>query len=182
MAQDEQGANGSKDSNGEPRMRNGEPRMRADAPSPATGVPPLLGRGGLPPAPPEAGYAMRSRLIHGEAFSPHWDYSHHVVPPISSSATYRLSSAQRGAEGFCQFGCDCHPAQDILIYDRLMEPTSAMLEDRLAEAERGSSGLAVCAVSFATGMAAISAALGSLLQSGEHIVAHRCLYAARRAC
>ena len=116
-------------------------------------------------------YHMHSRLIHGDAVSPHWDYSHHVVPPISSSATYRLDSAGRGAQGFMQFGTQTEREHEILIYDRLHEPTSEMLEDRLCEAEGGE-----CAVSFATGMAAISAALGVIARSGDHVIAHQCLY------
>jgi len=145
------------------RGKDGDPHMNA------------AGAGPQPPR-PEAAYSMRSRFIHGEMVSPHWDYSHHVVPPISSSATYRLSSSERGAQGFCQFGAPCEDQPEILIYDRLQEPTSAMLEDRLAEAERGNSGREVCAVSFSTGMAAISAALGILSGMGTHVVAHRCLY------
>ncbi|MCB1220744.1 MAG: aminotransferase class I/II-fold pyridoxal phosphate-dependent enzyme [Planctomycetales bacterium] len=119
----------------------------------------------------EQGYAQRSRFIHGEMVSPHWDYSHHVVPPMSASATYRLDSGQRGAQGFCQFGTTEAVEQEILIYDRLQEPTSSMLEDRLAEAERAAVG-----ISFATGMAAISAAITSLVTTGQHVIAHKCLY------
>lgn len=116
-------------------------------------------------------YSSRSRFVHGRMHSPHWDYNHHVVPPISSSATYRLDSSSRGAQGFMQFGSLEIPEQEILIYDRLHEPTSAMLEDRLAEAEGGEIG-----VSFSTGMAAISAALGAIVKGGDHVIAHRCLY------
>ncbi len=35
-------------------------------------------------------YRMRTRLIHGSLDNTRWDYDHHVVPPISSSTTYRL--------------------------------------------------------------------------------------------
>ena len=49
-------------------------------------------------------YRMRTHLIHGNYESRHWDYDHHVIPPISSSATYRLSSSHRGAQGFLDFG------------------------------------------------------------------------------
>lgn len=116
-------------------------------------------------------YHSRSRFVHGEMHSPHWDYSHHVVPPISASATYRLDSSSRGAKGFGQFADGEVPDQEILIYNRLQEPTSAMLEVRLAEAERAEIG-----VSYATGMAAISAVLGSVLSQGQHLISHKCLY------
>jgi cystathionine beta-lyase/cystathionine gamma-synthase len=119
----------------------------------------------------KADYSIRSQFIHGDYFSRHWNYNHHVVPPISASATYRLASLRRGAEGFESFGAEVDPTEEILIYDRLQEPTSGMLEDRLADAES-----AQTAVTFATGMAAISAALGSLVAGGDHVVAHHCLY------
>ncbi|MFO0974222.1 MAG: PLP-dependent transferase [Phycisphaerae bacterium] len=118
--------------------------------------------------------AIRTRMIHGASRTRRWDYNHHVVPPISSSVTFRLDSAQRGARGFVDFGHlapDGEPAGPIYIYDRLDEPTRGMLEENLAVAERGE-----CAVCFATGMAAISAALGVLAQGGREIVAHQTLY------
>jgi cystathionine beta-lyase/cystathionine gamma-synthase len=120
---------------------------------------------------PEKKYSSRSRFVHGKAHSPHWDYSHHVVPPISASATYRLDSVSRGALGFVQFGAEEIPERDIFIYDRLHEPTSAMLEDRLAEAEGGDIG-----VSFSTGMAAISASIMAIAKAGDHVIAHQLLY------
>lgn len=120
---------------------------------------------------PEMKYSSRSRFVHGKMHSPHWDYSHHVVPPISSSATYRLDSVSRGALGFGQFALEESSDPAIFIYDRLHEPTSAMLEERLAEAEGGEIG-----VSFATGMAAISAAIMSIARAGDHVVAHGCVY------
>lgn len=46
---------------------------------------------------------MRTHLIHGNYESKKWDYDHHVVPPVSASTTYRLSSAHRGAQGFVEF-------------------------------------------------------------------------------
>jgi methionine-gamma-lyase len=119
-------------------------------------------------------YKIRTRLIHGTSKSPKWDYSHHVVPPISSSATFRLSSTHRGAQGFFEFACDKVDTTrhiPIYIYDRLDEPTRGMLEDNLAQAEQGD-----VAVTFATGMAAISAAICSLTRTGEHVIAHDTLY------
>ncbi|MDZ7361667.1 MAG: PLP-dependent aspartate aminotransferase family protein [candidate division KSB1 bacterium] len=122
----------------------------------------------------KADYRMRTHLIHGNYESKKWDYNHHVVPPISSSATYRLSSAQRGAQGFFEFASestDFVKHVPIYIYDRLDEPTRGMLEENLAYAEGGE----MC-VTFATGMAAISATLGMLCENGHEIVAHQVLY------
>jgi cystathionine beta-lyase/cystathionine gamma-synthase len=119
-------------------------------------------------------YRARTRLIHGVSDSSRWDYDHHVVPPMSSSTTFRLNSVYRGARGFAAFAneaAEISKQEPIYIYDRLDEPTRGMLEESLAHAEGGET-----AVSFATGMAAISAALGVTVQSGEEIVAHRVLY------
>src|SRR5688572_19328609 len=103
-------------------------------------------------------HSKRSFLVHGKFMSAKWDFEHHVVPPVSSSSAYRLESAERGEAGFCGFSDPAerkHRRSEIFIYDRLDEPTRAMLEERLAFVEEGRS--AVC---FATGMAAIAAALG----------------------
>ena len=111
----------------------------------------------------ERRYHPFTRLIHGRMHSAHWQYDDHIVPPISSSAAYRLESAQRGAEGFVEFAnpefnVDQHAP--IYIYDRLDEPARGMLEENLAQAEGGDK----CAC-FATGMAAISGALGIVTDS-----------------
>ncbi len=144
-------------------------------------APPKNGKNGHKHSAPEkapdkttSGYRIRTRLIHGASKSPKWDFSHHVVPPISSSATFRLSSAHRGAKGFFEFACDS--VQDkrhvpIYIYDRLDEPTRGMLEDNLAQAEEGE--MAVC---FASGMAAVTAAINVLVRRGDEVLAHNLLY------
>jgi len=115
---------------------------------------------------------MSTFLIHGKAQTARWDFSHHTVPPLSSSVTYRLDSAERGGRGFLQFGRGREEeAEPVYIYDRLDEPTRSILEDDLAKAEGGE----VCC-SFSTGMAAIAAALGILLKPGDHIIAFGTLY------
>jgi len=120
---------------------------------------------------PKHTYGLPSLLIHGRSRDKHWDYRHHVVPPLSASTAYRLDSAARGAQGFAEFGGENKPETPIYIYDRLAEPTRDMLEEALAQAERGE-----IAVTFATGMAAIAAALGICAQAGHHIVTHHVLY------
>lgn len=119
----------------------------------------------------EARYRIRSRLIHGLSHSRRWDYDHHVVPPMTVSATFRLDSAERGAHGFEAFGDGDAKGGSIYIYDRLGEPTGGMLEDNLAAAEGGE--MALC---FASGMAAISAAMCSIAGADDHIIAHKVLY------
>ena len=56
-------------------------------------------------------------------------------------------------------------------YSRIMNPTTAVLEERIASLEGG-----VGAVAFASGLAAQSAALFTLLEPGDHVVASQALY------
>ena len=116
---------------------------------------------------------MRTQLIHGDNVSRYWDYSHHVIPPLSSSSTFRLDTVMRGAQGFFEYACDKVDAEQapIFIYDRLDEPTRGMLEDQLAHAEGGERALC-----FASGMAAISAAIGFLVRSGQEVISHHTIY------
>ncbi len=119
-------------------------------------------------------YSMDTHLIYGKNVSKKWDYSHHVIPPISSSVIFRLDSVERGAEGFLEFANSPVAGEDpmpIYIYDRLGEPNKDMLEENLAYVEKGD-----MAVTFATGMGAISGILGMLTKSGEEILAHHTLY------
>ena len=122
------------------------------------------------------GYSAEAHLIYGESQDPRWDYSHHLIPPMSASATFRLDSAQRGAQGFTEFAhtsevVDVTTKAPIYIYDRLGEPNKDMLEENLAYAEHGD-----MAVTFASGMAAISAILGVLTGTGSEVIAHKTLY------
>lgn len=118
-------------------------------------------------------YKVTTRLVHGPEHSAKWDFAHHVTPPLSSSTTYRLDSAKRGARGFQEFGRLVKDVGDppVYIYDRLDEPTRSILEGELADLEHGEA-----CVTFASGMAAISGALGSFLVSGDEVVAHPVLY------
>ena len=121
-------------------------------------------------------YSTETHLIYGKAFTEKWDYSHHLVPPITASATFRLESAQRGAQGFVDFahtieGKEVSKKAPIYIYDRLGEPNKDLLEDNLALAESGDA-----CVTFSSGMGAVSAALGILSAPGDQVIAHRTLY------
>lgn len=118
-------------------------------------------------------YSMETHVIYGKDVSDKWDYSHHVTAPISSSTTFRLDSVDRGAHGFQQFANTeefGHEAP-IFIYDRLGEPNKDMLEENLAYVEKGE-----MAVTFASGMSAISAILGVLTKTGDEIITHSTLY------
>lgn len=122
----------------------------------------------------EEKYSMQTHLIHGKHITNKWDYEHHVTAPISSSTTFRLDSVERGAEGFIHFANTSKfgdEAPPIFIYDRLGEPNKDMLEENIAYVEKGES-----AVSFTSGMGAISAILGILTKSGDEIITHQTLY------
>jgi O-acetylhomoserine (thiol)-lyase len=56
-------------------------------------------------------------------------------------------------------------------YSRIMNPTVAAFEERIANLEGG-----VGAVAFASGLAAQTAALFTMLEPGDHVVASRALY------
>ncbi|KUG26036.1 o-acetylhomoserine sulfhydrylase / o-succinylhomoserine sulfhydrylase [hydrocarbon metagenome] len=118
-------------------------------------------------------YSMETHVIYGKHVSDKWDYSHHVTAPISSSTTFRLDSVERGAQGFQQFAQTEKFGDEapIFIYDRLGEPNKDMLEENLAYVEKGE-----MAVTFASGMGAISAVLGVLTESGDEIITHSTLY------
>ena len=119
-------------------------------------------------------YSMETHMIYGKNISKKWDYSHHVLPPISSSVIYRLDSVERGAEGFMEFANSPVAGEDpmpIYIYDRLGEPNKDILEENIAYVEKGE-----MAVTFATGMGAISGIMGMLTRSGDEIISHHTLY------
>jgi cystathionine beta-lyase/cystathionine gamma-synthase len=122
----------------------------------------------------EKNYGNETWLIHGRHRTEKWDYTHHVIPPMTASTTFRLDSASRGQQGFVDFGDPralARALNPIYIYDRLDEPTVGMMEEVLCEAEHGE---AACA--FACGMAAVSAAIMITGRSGSNVVAHRTLY------
>ncbi len=120
------------------------------------------------------GYRDRSVLIHGKFRSEKWDFDDHITPPITTAVSFGLRSAERGAAAFQQFAnpaIDRNVEKPIYIYDRLDEPCQGLLEETLAFAEKGE-----CAVSFATGMAAVSAAIGIHVRAGDHLVFHPAIY------
>ncbi|MDE2490736.1 MAG: aminotransferase class I/II-fold pyridoxal phosphate-dependent enzyme [Elusimicrobia bacterium] len=121
----------------------------------------------------DEGYKKTTRIVHGAARTARWDYSHHVVPPLTASTTFRLESVARGARGFTEFGSfrSEETAEPVYIYDRLDEPTRGLLESQVAAME----GADFC-LAFASGMAAVSASLGAVLTAGDEVVAHTLIY------
>lgn len=91
---------------------------------------------------------------------------HHdsLVPPIYQTSTFTFNSAEQGEKRFAG-------KEEGFIYSRLGNPTVSILEQRMAELEKGEAGLA-----FSSGMAAISAVLTALTKTGDHILCSQGLY------
>ncbi|WP_323014032.1 O-acetylhomoserine aminocarboxypropyltransferase/cysteine synthase family protein [Devosia sp.] len=84
--------------------------------------------------------------------------------PIYQTTSYTFDDTQHGADLF-----DLKVAGNI--YTRIMNPTTAVLEARIAEMEGGVGALAV-----ASGMSAITYAIQTIAQAGDNIVAVSQLY------
>ena len=87
-----------------------------------------------------------------------------IVTPIYASSTFVFESAEQGADRFLG-------KQPGYIYTRLGNPTVRALELNVAALEGGEDARAA-----ATGMAAITAVVMSVVNSGDHIVAGNRLY------
>lgn len=91
---------------------------------------------------------------------------HHgaLVPPVYQSATFTFDSAAQG--GRCFAG-----EAPGYIYTRIANPTLALLEARMVALEGGAA-----AVSFGSGMGAITSTLWTLLRPGDEVVVDKTLY------
>jgi len=87
-----------------------------------------------------------------------------VAVPIYQTTSYAFDNTQHGADLF-------NLKVPGNIYTRMMNPTSAVLEERVAQLEGG-----VGALAMASGMAAITAAIQTLAQAGDNIVSVSTLY------
>lgn len=114
----------------------------------------------------------RTQALHGRFETQAWDFKHHLIPPMTASTTFRLESLERGAKGFSNFATQMPEGEEtILIYDRLDEPNSLMLEEQLATLHKGELALA-----FGSGMGAISTLFLATTKKGQKIISHRTLY------
>jgi len=84
--------------------------------------------------------------------------------PVYQTTSYAFDSARHGADLF-----DLKAQGNI--YTRIMNPTTDVLEKRLATMEGGVGGLAL-----ASGMAAITAAIQTIAEAGDNVVAASQLY------
>ena len=87
-----------------------------------------------------------------------------VAVPIYQTTSYAFDDTQHGADLF-----DLKVAGNI--YTRIMNPTQAVLEARVAAMEGGIAGLAV-----ASGMAAITYAIQTIAEAGDNIISASTLY------
>jgi len=87
-----------------------------------------------------------------------------LTPPVFLTSTYAFESAEIGQQLF-------RGEREGYVYGRTRNPGQALLENRLAVLEGGEAGLAV-----ASGMAAISGTLWTLLQAGDQVVIDHTLY------
>lgn len=87
-----------------------------------------------------------------------------VAVPIYQTTSYSFRDTQHGADLF-----DLKEPGNI--YTRIMNPTNAVLEQRVAEMEGG-----IGALCMASGMAAITASIQTLARAGDNIVSVSQLY------
>ena len=87
-----------------------------------------------------------------------------LAMPIYQTSTFIFDSAEQGGRRFAL-------EEDGYIYTRLGNPTTTVLENKIAALEEGEA-----AVATSSGMGAISSTLWTVLKAGDHIVTDKTLY------
>ena len=87
-----------------------------------------------------------------------------LAMPIYQTSTFIFDSAEQGGRRFAL-------EEAGYIYTRLGNPTTTVLEDKIAAPEEGEA-----AVATSSGMGAISSTLWTVLKAGDHIVTDKTLY------
>jgi cystathionine beta-lyase/cystathionine gamma-synthase len=105
---------------------------------------------------------LQSKSIYA---SKHLNRTSAVSPPIWQTTTFDAETA----EDFAEIAAATKPAE---FYTRNGNPNHAMVEATLAALEGGEA-----AQVFSSGMGAIFAVMGSMLEAGDHVVAQRNHYA-----
>lgn len=101
-------------------------------------------------------------LIHGGVNKKNPDNS--LNPPIFMTSTFTFDNLQK-VDDVMSFKSDDY------VYTRGNNPTLRLLENKIAVLES-----ATAAVAFASGMAAISSVLFSLLKPNDHVIIHKTIY------
>lgn len=104
----------------------------------------------------------RTKLVHGGSRRSQWG---EVSEAIYLTQGFVYDSAEAAQARFLGAG------PDEFIYARYGNPTVAMFEDRIAGLEGAEDAFAT-----ASGMAAVSGALMSMLKAGDHVVSARALF------
>ncbi|MFT6915229.1 MAG: O-acetylhomoserine (thiol)-lyase [Motiliproteus sp.] len=105
---------------------------------------------------------LETQVIHG-GYQPD-PTTKAVAVPIYQTTSYAFDDTQHGADLF-------NLQVQGNIYTRIMNPTTAVLEERMAALEGGIGALAV-----ASGMAAISYSIQTIAEAGDNIVSINKLY------
>ena len=87
-----------------------------------------------------------------------------LAMPIYQTSTFIFDSAEQGGRRFAL-------EEAGYIYTRLGNPTTTVLENRIAALEEGEAGIAT-----SSGMGAISSTLWTVLKAGDHVVTDKTLY------
>ncbi len=87
-----------------------------------------------------------------------------LATPIYQTSTFIFDSAEQGGRRFAL-------EEDGYIYSRLGNPTTSVLEEKIALLENGDG-----AVAFSSGMGAITSVLWTALKTGDHVIASKTLY------
>ncbi len=106
---------------------------------------------------------MQTRLIHSAQAA---NDTTAVSPPIFQTSTYLVRTPEEGAELAAQI-------EPAMYYTRYGSPNNKQVETLLAELEGSEAALVV-----GSGMAAVSTAILSNIQAGEHVVAQHTHYTA----
>lgn len=114
---------------------------------------------------PNRNLGFSTRAIH-HAYDP-IEHQGAVAPPVYFTSTYTFKTIEE---------TEAAAAHGGLLYAREHNPTTELLEARLANLEGAEAGVVV-----ATGMAAVGTLILSLLSQGDEIVVHETLYSNTRA-
>ncbi|MBI4743171.1 MAG: methionine gamma-lyase [Betaproteobacteria bacterium] len=109
---------------------------------------------------PRAGFATRAIHHAYDAYAGHGSLN----PPLYLSSTYTFPTVEDGSARFAG-------EQAGFVYSRVGNPTTALLEARLADLEGGEAALVT-----ASGQGATTSLLWTLLAPGDEIIADKTLY------
>ena len=110
----------------------------------------------------DANKGFSTRAIH-HAYDPYSGFGA-LNPPVYLSSTYTFPTVEDGAARFAG-------EQAGYVYSRVGNPTTVLLEQRIADLEGGEAGLVT-----ASGMGATTALMWTLLQPGDEVIADKTLY------